>query len=587
MANYILKCRKCRQEIDLGKKINEMNIQCPNCGQTIVVPPHLRAKSKKGIITFSVILTLLLLGGGGYLLKMHEDQLEAKRLAEFQQMKEREAENEKLEAAKQQAEKERTALWVKIVNLCDEKKLKSSKDFEHAFAALRKYKNICTNYEDRQRVDEYKNLLEESKTKALNAVYDNLEKEVAPLVQSKKFTQCAQIYTEYNGPFAEETSAKRRNIAAQYKNQAIAIKSEERDQQQQMAKAKATMLPTVSNFLINRKFKSAYNEFQNFPYKDSAPELNTILDDLLHLPNVVMNSFKNDQGKTVRVYLKSGPLDLEVVKVEGDTLTSKYKKDKIVMLKKIKYSDLSLQEVTKRVAKTNKEVANLYYGLNLLTFKKFDEAEKCFKNTGILSQSLLNELQTVRKQRTSESTIKATASTANINPDDVPLERIKIESAKVYIGTRKRELTSWGSNQRMQNILITLRNGTGVPVSTGTMDFYVIGEGVVHEDTYQIIHTISKPLNMTRIGKMTIKDEFLNEYDDGGLYKYGHKYYSWILAIRDKNGKIKVLKAKHSKFEHAADKILELATKTNKNGKHAPQFDETGKILNIKTRASY
>lgn len=586
MKNYILKCRKCHQEIDLGGKIKELNIQCPNCGKNIVVPPHMQAKSKKGLITFILILAVLL-GGGAYLFKMYEDQVAAERLAEKQARMRKEAEQKRVEESRAQAEKERIALKLKIIDLCDEANLKTDKDFQNAFAAVRKYKNLCTDAAERENADKYKELLSKAKDAALNRVYESLENKTAPLAQEGKLTQCALIYKNYNGPFAKDTYSKRMEIADKYRREAMELKSAEQAKQNEIAKAEQKMLADVSKLLVNRKFKLAYDEFQKFPYKEEAPGLSKVFDDLLHIPSIVMDSFNDEKGKTVKVYLKSGPLDLEIVKAEGSTLTAKYKAEKIQMVKKIKFSDLSPQEISKRVARKNKELANLYYGINLLTLRNFDDAEKHFQNAGVLAKPLAKELQTLRAQRVTKSTAKDPAgASAPVNPNAVPLEKIKIESAKVYIGTRKKEVTTWGSNQRIQNILINLRNGTGMPVSTGRIDFYVIGEGVLHKDTYQIIYTVSKPLKMQRSGTMCIKDEFMNQYDDAGI-KYGHKCYSWLLVIRDKDGNVKLVKAKHSKFEHAADKILEIAKKSGNNAKHAPQFNATGKIVKVNPGTPY
>ena len=602
MSKYIVKCRQCGQDVDLGKKIKAISIQCPSCGKTIVLPPHLRAKSKKGLILFILMLAVAV-PGGNYLWQKYLDD---KKLADDERKKQQTENHKKSEAERKKAGKERIALKMKIIDLCDEANLKTSQDFKDAFAAIQKYKSLCTDAEERESADEYRDLVLKAKYKALNGVYKRLGSEVAPLLRAGRFAECAKIYSDYDGPFSNETLTHRKSIAEKYKQQALANPNSgqsvdfdqpatleqpaEENKQVQANKRDKSILSGIAKLLINKKFKTAYDEYQKNRDKESVAGLDKFFDDLIHIPSIVMNSFKDEKGKTVRIYLKSGPLSLEIVKVEGGILFAKYKNAKLVIAKKIKFSDLSAQEVAKRVARKNKEVANVYYGINLLSLQKYDDAEKHFQNSGALANPLVDELQTLRSEpQTSKSAVKVAASTTTVDPSNVPLEKIKIETAKVYTGTRKREVSSWGSNQRIQNILINLRNATGVPVSTGSIEFYVIGEGVRYKGTYQILYVVSKPLDMPRGGTMTIKDEFMNKYDDAGI-KYGHTCYSWLLVIKDNKGKIKIVKAKHSKFEHAADKILGLVGKKIRKGqmgRNAPQFDDKGKVLNIDPGTPY
>jgi hypothetical protein len=556
-AKFNFECPECGQSIELEKKPDRATVICPACAKDVPLPG-------KGI-NRTIIVGIL--GGVAILLailflfvffkvqtqRAHERRVAAKRAAEAAV---RQKKVKHLQAV--EAEKRR---WLTFTKLAERSVLKTEDDYCRAVSALEKYVDGDPDEILKIRVQLKRFRAEDSKK-----VMKKLDAKAKILAVNNEFLKAAGVYQDYGGDFKADTESARIKAAEIYFSKAEKSEAAKRALVKKALAEKEACIKELASGLIRRSAGKAIAKFNKSKYKKDFPEESELLDNLTNISGIVADSFKKDIGKKISVSLKNGKVNLRIKKVEDCLIYAEYKKSKMLITEKYAIKDLNDSEVMKRLSAYNEATAALAGGIKAVKKRKFDLAEKYFRNTGSISGLLLENLAEYKAQHDAIEE-KEENSEDHKTKDSGPLNFKKLRvTMKVTKGGKKN--LNLGKIDEKLTARFSLSNTNAQPVAGCVLTVFLIGESLKNKKIYKFIKEIREDINLDGRKNMQKKYSFLNSYNNGAeistagdqiryIPKDGHKYYSWVYVIKDSSGEIKIVKFKHKKFEKYSIKIVQ------------------------------
>jgi len=191
--------------------------------------------------------------------------------------------------------------------------------------------------------------------------------------------------------------AEEQKKAAETEKQRIAeekaekLKAAEAEKQRQLVekaeKEQNELLDTIAPLLISGKYRTAYKKLNG-----KSPALKKMLKELGGVEKTIYESFKKEIGKNISIDTTKGQLKVKIKRLKGKSIYIEEKSGKALMQKKLSLKILSEKEKLKRLSDLSDEAKAIYVGVNAMKQRKYSTAEKQFKNAGILSTALLDQL---------------------------------------------------------------------------------------------------------------------------------------------------------------------------------------------------
>ena len=248
-------------------------------------------------------------------------------------------------------------------------------------------------------------------------VVNQLKTQATALARSKEYLKAADTMLNYNGPLAAETRLERVKLARVWQKKGQEEKVKKGEEQRKRIE---TLAKSVAGDLLKGDRKASEKHLHGFKkkYKGGVGAgFNTLsnhVELIFQMPLTVMESFKSEVGKLVRVELSSGALQMTVKSVRGDTVVgtaevtrgaSKAKVDKT-----FRYKDLTPREKERRVGEKNEKVLELLRGVLVYQAASPDRAIEFFdKSKTDLGKALAEDIRGKFKKQAEETARKAIA----------------------------------------------------------------------------------------------------------------------------------------------------------------------------------
>jgi len=229
---------------------------------------------------------------------------------------------------------------------------------------------------------------EQADRQAIAETLSTLTAQAVRLLNQGQRDQAVALLSGYDGVWADATDAGRRAAAADLAKRAQAIESEARlAAQQKEAQLKDLDRDIVAALLktdvvtAQQAYAAAQADGVLVDAAASWQAVGTMLRELIHLPGIVMASFKADIGKECSVVLKDGPRNLKILAIEGGQVSG----EKLVQVQGRKvgagtvtfgFDDLSPQEKFRRLGSEETPALDLMRGLLACEASALDTAGK-------------------------------------------------------------------------------------------------------------------------------------------------------------------------------------------------------------------
>lgn len=396
MAQYNFTCPKCSHEIELTKKVSEVGIPCPHCGKRVIVPKHLRTKSKTGMIV--MILLMILLGGvsAGIFLKMKSDDAKRKTAIRMRAAKEKADE----ERAVREAEEKKISAWKKVLDLISESNLKTEHEFANAAKALEVFKNNYNSPDNKALVETQTKKLADWRKKVVERTLADLKEKAAELAENGNYSKTVEIMRNYSGDFAKETKAGRLALENQYKLEIEKVKKLAREKREKaaMMQKREVLYRDVSKLLVRGYAKRAMAVLDLSPLKEDLGELRSTILGMSEAPAKAKEVFAKLSKVKVSMELKNGKhVKLTVLGLEKGKLKVSYKGKK----KSIPIASISTDWLIKKISASDAPSVNLFLAAQMVSGGYYDDAEKIYAKAGTLSKYLLEALPKVKEENES------------------------------------------------------------------------------------------------------------------------------------------------------------------------------------------
>lgn len=361
--------------------------------------------------------------------------------------------------------------------------------------------------------------------------------------------------------------------------------------QENVKQEKEECLNELTSGLLTGKISKAVSKFNSSPCKKDFPEVSKMVNNLSNINKIVIDSFKDDIGKRIKVLLRNGEREILIKKVKKGFIYVEDRKGKVVMTKKYSVKNLNYNEVIKRLKAFDMKTAALVVGLKAFQRKKYNLAEKAFQKTGNLAIPLMAEFSKYKKTREKQiAAHKKRAKKEKVEeakqPESKPIDLTEIQiRVKVKKDDRNLQKGKIGEHLRVildiANETMQMLHGHGYSATV-----LLIGKSLVDGRKYNVITSFSKKIERDDKDEKSLKGikkqyNCTNEYNAGGRVRSGHvdiiyppsgyKYYSWLMVLKDSEGEIKLIDSKHSKFKKHAKKIMKYKSEI---------FDKSGNLVN-------
>ena len=396
MAKYNFICPKCSNEIEFTRKVSEIGIPCPHCGKRVIVPKHLRLKSKNGMIVMVVMLVLLGGVGAGLFLKMKNDDAKRETAKRMQAIKEKEAE----ERSVREAEEKKIAAWQKVLDLISESNLKTEQDFINAAEALEGFKNNYNSSDDDALVDTQNERLTEWRQKIIERTLSGLKEKATKLAKDGNFSKAIEIMLDYSGDFARETKDGRLAVVKNYKLEIKKMENVAREKREKstMLKKREILCRNVSKLLVRGYPKRAMALLDLSPLKEESGELRSTILGMSEATAKAKKILAKLSNAKVAMKLKNGKcVKLTILGLEKGKVKVSYKGKK----KSIPITSISTDWLIEKISASDIPSVKLFIAAQMVSGGYYDDAEKIYADTGALSKYLLEAMRKVKEENES------------------------------------------------------------------------------------------------------------------------------------------------------------------------------------------
>lgn len=164
--------------------------------------------------------------------------------------------------------------------------------------------------------------------------------------------------------------------------------------------------------------------------------------------------------------------------------------------------------------------------------------------------------------------------------DDAPKVNPKQLEPKFLLKKKKRKDVAGDFDDKMELLYYfpKVYNRSKIDVEDYKLTVHIIGQSVVERTIFSILEVAEYKFNVASRKTFEPEERVLpNKYDDENSYRTGFKYYTYIISVKDRSGKVILIKCGKTKFNKNLESII-------KFGKKQP-FDDKGRQLKFKINA--
>lgn len=247
-----------------------------------------------------------------------------------------------------------------------------------------------------------------------------LKSRMERLAQQGRLDEALRRLNQYRGPLAKETQLVRQRLAADLQDKYGDVRKDKNSPVAPKRKLKKSpvVLPSekdfsplddMARFLLQNNFSAVAREIQKQPrrLKKNTRDGIELVKRVLRMPERIVESFRADQGKTVRVRFHDGKEEmLQILAVpEGGGVVKAQRVIKkgnsvIRMARNFSLSEVSEAEQASRLEKTGEPEVVLMVGLLAFQARNLAQARKAFTHVGgPLGEALLRQVDAVSRQQ--------------------------------------------------------------------------------------------------------------------------------------------------------------------------------------------
>ncbi len=249
------------------------------------------------------------------------------------------------------------------------------------------------------------------------ATMDGLRSQAESLLEQEQYEDAAQIMTAYDGPFKNETLSQRQDLVRKYRAMAKEQSLAETDSRLQTDQRLKTLKPLLAGAILGgdlRKAITLSEEFVNdaklIGDKSEIQDVVHILNQFTNINKVLMNSFKEDEGKEIDITLSGRKHRLLIRSVSDKNVSAVKKLGGASSYFTIMPQQLAPDEKLRRLhANLPPSVFNLYLALLYNQRGDYEKAVTAFQNTGVLVEPICDQLKlktTEQQEKAAEAVIK-------------------------------------------------------------------------------------------------------------------------------------------------------------------------------------
>jgi len=214
------------------------------------------------------------------------------------------------------------------------------------------------------------------------ATLKRLKEEAGRLEEAGEYEAAIAYIEAYNGPHAAQTVKKRAAFVQAVK------KRQERAAQVNEIRADellATLREQVATALLAQEYVEAGQQIQNAfsnpvlnPMHDELIVLNTTVEEIQDMPDIILESFKNDIGKDIILTLKTKKENWEIQAVSQNRIRARRKVGGGYVDRTFTLYDLSFKEKFYRLGKDKTAARDLMRGLLIAELGSYQTAKQYF-----------------------------------------------------------------------------------------------------------------------------------------------------------------------------------------------------------------
>jgi serine/threonine protein kinase/DNA-directed RNA polymerase subunit RPC12/RpoP len=232
------------------------------------------------------------------------------------------------------------------------------------------------------------------KEDAISSTIKKLKERSLLLFSEKKFEDAVSAYTDYNGPWAQETLELRKELAKACveKYQKFLEKQERKKNEKEKAEEKSFI--KIAKEILRGNIEQAHKSLPASPEDGSyLSELKKIQEELLNKDKFVLNELSSKTGKKIAIRTKKGTIEGKLKKVDCSNIFMEKKIGKALFVKKISFKKLSPLEIREILSqRLSPEAYSVYLATEAIKNKDFNIADSALKNAGQLSRPLRKTL---------------------------------------------------------------------------------------------------------------------------------------------------------------------------------------------------
>ncbi|MFH0954161.1 MAG: protein kinase, partial [Verrucomicrobiota bacterium] len=246
--------------------------------------------------------------------------------------------------------------------------------------------------------------LEAARQAAVGGVMAQLRADAERLFTEGKASDAAALLSNYSGRLAAETQDARKALADALARRAGEAKQAEEERTTAARTKMAELLSGVAGDLLKGdaaeaqvRVDAAEGDEALQPAAEELAALRTQVSQVAGLEKVILDSFRQDQGKAVSIAFKSGSQTLQIVSVEPDKVRARRQLETAgYMQRSFSVGELNLEEQITRLGKELTPERDVMRGLLLYQWQKLTAAEKYFRRA---ATPLANELAAMVSRR--------------------------------------------------------------------------------------------------------------------------------------------------------------------------------------------
>ncbi len=523
------------------------------------------AKTFSRILLPVIFLLILIIGITMYL---NYQKAEVARLAKNENARvaaEKLAKEEalKLEQEKQEAiEETRKEAWDNVIAFRDE----AMKNPEFLSSTITKFHEIKkslkgTDYESKADIEIAS--LESAMKKAVAQLIAELVKKASEPANKKDFKAASDIFRNYSGPLAQETNEERLKLAETY----LASERDMIEVEKQFKQKKSELLKHIASLILKNKISDsldAYNEFISKHSAENIDDLSTVKSILQTIQNpdrFLLESCRNDVGKKITVKTDGPYESVEISRIKDDNVYVKRQMGATTVETKISVANLSPEEKIKRSDRMDNASKAVFIAMIEVELGNYENAGKALHPGDLLSEHLANTIKDMKREFENKKSAESTKLT--VKEDSTPKEFIFTPqhiTVKADANTKSSSKERRGGICTVQdiNLSISLSNTSPADFTNNKIEVYLFGESTAENHLCQVLAIEKKDLALKKNESLELDVKANTEFNKLSVNKYGAEYSGYLIVIKDKTGKIFMLKANKSAFQKIADKIMKM-----------------------------